>query len=243
MGLPRKTALVAGVLFIITFVTSIPALLLYNPVLEHTGYIVGAGADKRILLGALLEVLLIMANIGTAVVLFPVLKRLDEALALGYVAARLVESAFIAVGILSVLSVVTLRQDVGGAGAANAASLHIVARSLVAIHDWSFLLGPGFVVGVGNGLLLGYMTYRSGLVPRRMAMLGLVGGPLLCASGIAVLFGALGEGSAGQGMATVPEFAWELSLGIYLIVKGFKSSSVVPEEVPGLGAEPALSAM
>ncbi len=243
MGLPRKTALVAGVLFIIMFVTSIPALLLYNPVLEHTGYIVGAGADKRILLGALLEVLLIMANIGTAVVLFPVLKRLDEALALGYVAARLVESAFIAVGILSVLSVVTLRQDVGGAGAANAASLHIVARSLVAIHDWSFLLGPGFVVGVGNGLLLGYMTYRSGLVPRRMAMLGLVGGPLLCASGIAVLFGALGEGSAGQGMATVPEFAWELSLGIYLIVKGFKSSSVVPEEVPGLGAEPALSAM
>ncbi|MGP8209490.1 MAG: DUF4386 domain-containing protein [Acidimicrobiales bacterium] len=243
MGLPRKTALVAGVLFIIMFVTSIPALLLYNPVLEHTGYIVGAGADKRILLGALLEVLLIMANIGTAVVLFPVLKRLDEALALGYVAARLVESAFIAVGILSVLSVVTLRQDVGGAGAANAASLHIVARSLVAIHDWSFLLGPGFVVGVGNGLLLGYMTYRSGLVPRRMAMLGLVGGPLLCASGIAVLFGALGEGSAGQGMATVPEFAWELSLGIYLVVKGFKSSSVVPEEVPGLGAEPALSAM
>jgi len=242
MGSPRKTALVAGVFFIITFVTSIPALLLYNPVLKHTGYIVGAGADKRIFLGALLEVLLIIANIGTAVVLFPILKRVNETLALGYVAARLVESAFIAVGILSVLSVVTLRQDIGGAGAANAASLHIVARSLVAIHDWSFLLGPGFIVGVGNGLLLGYMMYRSGLVPRRMAMLGLVGGPLVCASGIAVLFGALGKGSAGQGIATVPEFAWELSLGIYLIVKGFKPSSVVPEEIPNLGVEPALSA-
>lgn len=101
----------------------------------------------------------------------------------------------------------TLRQDIGGAGAANAASLHIVARSLVAIHDWSFLLGPGYIVGVGNGLLLGYMMYRSGPVPRRMAMLGLVGGPLVCASGIAVLFGALGKGSAGQGIATVPEFA------------------------------------
>jgi len=242
MGSPRKTALVAGVFFIITFVTSIPALLLYNPVLKHTGYIVGAGADKRIFLGALLEVLLIIANIGTAVVLFPILKRVNETLALGYVAARLVESAFIAVGILSVLSVVTLRQDIGGAGAANAASLHIVARSLVAIHDWSFLLGPGFIVGVGNGLLLGYMMYRSGLVPRRMAMLGLVGGPLVCASGIAVLFGALGKGSAGQGIATVPEFAWELSLGIYLIVKGFKPPSIVPEEIPSLGVEPALSA-
>jgi len=242
MGSPRKTALVAGVFFIITFVTSIPALLLYNPVLKHTGYIVGAGADKRIFLGALLEVLLIIANIGTAVVLFPILKRVNETLALGYVAARLVESAFIAVGILSVLSVVTLRQDIGGANAANAASLHIVARSLVAIHDWSFLLGPGFIVGVGNGLLLVYLMYRSGLVPRRMAMLGLVGGPLVCASGIAVLFGALGKGSAGQGIATVPEFAWELSLGIYLIVKGFKPSSVVPEEIPNLGVEPALSA-
>jgi hypothetical protein len=242
MGSPRKAALVAGVLFIITFVTSIPALLLYNPVLKHTGYIVGAGADKRIFLGALLEVLLIIANIGTAVVLFPILKRVNETLALGYVAARLVESAFIAVGVLSVLSVVTLRQDIGGANAANAASLHIVARSLVAIHDWSFLLGPGFIVGVGNGLLLGYLMYRSGLVPRRMAMLGLVGGPLVCASGIAVLFGALGKGSAGQGIATVPEFAWELSLGIYLIVKGFKPSSIVPEEVSSLGVEPALSA-
>jgi hypothetical protein len=242
MGSPRKTALVAGVLFIITFVTSIPALLLYNPVLKHAGYIVGAGADKRIFLGSSLEVFLIIANIATAVVLFPILKRVNETLALGYVAARLVESAFIAVGILSVLSVVTLRQDIGGAGAANAASLQIVARSLVAIHDWSFLLGPGFVVGVGNGLLLGYMMYRSGLVPRRMAMLGLVGGPLVCVSGIAVLFGVLGKGSAGQGIATIPEFAWELSLGLYLIVKGFKPSSIVPKEIPDLGVEPALSA-
>ncbi len=234
--------MVAGIFLIITFVTSIPALLLYNPVLKHTGYIVGAGADKHIFLGALLEVLLIIANIATAVVLFPILKRLNETLALGYVTARLVESAFIAVGILSVLSVVTLRQDIGGAGAANAASLSVVGRSLVAIHDWSFLLGPGFIVGVGNGLLLGYMMYRSGLVPRRMAMLGLIGGPLVCASGIAVLFGAFDKGSAGQFIATIPEFFWELSLGIYLIVKGFKPSPILLDEVPNLGVDAALSA-
>jgi len=236
----RKTALVAGIFFIITFVTSIPALFLYNPVLKHTGYIVGAGADKRIFFAAFLEVLLIVANIATAVVLFPILKRLSETLALGYVTARLVESGFIAVGILSVLSVVTLRQDIGGAGAANAASLHIGARSLVAIHDWSFLLGPGFIVGIGNGLLLGYMMYRSGLVPRSMAMLGLVGGPLVCASGIAVLFGALGKGSAGQAIATIPEFVWELSLGIYLIVKGFKPCSILLDKIPSLRTDAAL---
>jgi hypothetical protein len=221
----RRTAFVAGVLFIITFVTSIPAaLVLYTPVLDHVNYIVGAGADNRIALGALLEMILIIANIGTAVVLFPILKRQNEGLALGYVTARLMESTFIAVGILSLLAIVTLRPDVGGT--ADAGSLVLVGRSLVAIHDWTFLLGPGWVVGVGNGLLLGYLMYRSGLVPRGMAMLGLIGGPLIIASGTAVLFNVFDPGSAPQVIATAPEFVWELSLGIYLMVKGFKPSPI-----------------
>jgi hypothetical protein len=194
-------------------------------------YFFAAASDNRIAFGALLEMILIVANIGTAVVLFPILKRQSERLALGYLTARIVESGFIAVGILSLLAVVTLRQDVG-ASAADAGSLVIAGRSLVAIHDWTFLLGPGWVVGVGNGLLLGYVMYRSGLVPRRMAMLGLIGGPLIIASGTAVLFGAIEPGSGLQVIATIPEFLWELSLGIYLIVKGFKQSSpilVIPE--------------
>jgi hypothetical protein len=220
----RRLAHIAGALFVLTFLTSIPAFLLYDPVLNDPGYIVGAGADTRVFIGALLELLLIIANIGTAVVLFPILKRQNEGLALGYVTARVVECAFIAVGIISVLSVVTLRQEAAGA---SADSLLPIGQSLVAIHDWTFLLGPGFVVGVGNGLLLGYLMYRSGLVPRQMAVLGLVGGPLVCASGIAVLFGVIEQGSAGQLVATIPEIAWEASLGIYLIAKGFKPSSVI----------------
>jgi hypothetical protein len=220
----RRTAFVAGLLFIITFVVSIPAaLVLYTPMLDHPNYIVGAGADSRIALGALLEMILIVANIGTAVVLFPILKRQNESLALGYVTARVMESAFIAVGILSLLAVVTLRQD---AGAAGGDSLVMDGRSLVAIHDWTFLLGPGWVVGLGNGLLLGYLMYRSGLVPRGMAMLGLIGGPLIIASGTGVLFDVFESGSGPQVIATAPEFLWELSLGIYLIVKGFKPSAI-----------------
>ena len=177
MSSTRKTALIAGALFVITFLTSIPAaLLLYTPVLDHTNYIVGAGADTRIALGALLEVLLIIANVGSAVVLFPVLKRQHEGLALGYVTARIIESTFIAIGIVSLLAVVTLRKDIGAAGGTG--PLVTVGRSLVAIHDWTFLLGPGFIVGVGNGLILGYLMYRSGLVPRRAAWLGLIGGQI-----------------------------------------------------------------
>jgi hypothetical protein len=160
------------------------------------------------------------------VVLFPILKRQNEAGALGYVTARIVESTFIAIGIVSLLAILTVRKD--GVPGANAA----LGKSLLAIHDWTFLLGPGFIVGVGNGLLLGYLMYRSGLVPRGMAMLGLIGGPLICASGILVLFDVIGAGSPVQAIATIPEFIWELSLGIYLIVKGFKPSPILIAEGP-----------
>jgi hypothetical protein len=226
----RRTAFVAGLLFIITFVASIPAALaLYTVVLDHPDYILGAGADSRIALGALLEMILIIANIGTAVVLYPILKRQSESLALGYVTARVMESAFIGVGILSLLAVVTLRRDVGATGADP---LVIAGRSLVAIHDWTFLLGPGWVVGVGNGLILGYLMYRSGLVPRGMAMLGLIGGPLIFLSGTLVMFHVIEPGSGAQIIATVPEFFWELSFGIYLMVKGFRPSPITA----GLGS-------
>ena len=227
MDSTRRTSFVTGVLFIVTFVTSIPAaLVLYTPVLDDANYIVGAGADAGVALGALLEVLLIIANVGTAVALFPILKRQSEPLALGYVTARLVECTFIAIGIVSLLAVVTLRQDVAGTAGADAASLLTAGRSLVAVHDWTFLLGPGWVVGVGNGLILGWLMYRSGLVPRGMALLGLVAGPVLLAGGTAALLGVIEPDSALKNLAAGPEFVWELSLGIYLMVKGFKSSGV-----------------
>ena len=177
----RRTALIAGVLFIITFVASIPAVLLYGPVLSDPNYVIGSGADARIPLGALLEVVTVIANIGTAVVLFPVLRRQNEGIALGYVAARLVEGTFIVVGIVCLLAVVTLRQDFALAPGADKAAFVTAGKALVAVHDWTFLFGPGFLgAGFGNGILLGYLMYRSALVPRPMAWLGLVGGLRLC---------------------------------------------------------------
>jgi Domain of unknown function (DUF4386) len=233
---PQTIARVTGVLFLITFITSIPAaFVFYAPVLDDPRYIVGAGADTSVQWGAFLELILIIANIGTAVVLFPILKRQNEILALGYVTARLVECAFIAVGILSLLSVVTLRQEAAGA---DAGSLIAVGESLVALHDWTFLLGPGFVVGIGNGLMLGYLMYRSALVPRAMAVLGLTGGPLVMASGVAILFGAFEAGSVWQAIATIPEFLWELSLGIWLMVKGFNPSVLASEKFRPMPAQP-----
>jgi hypothetical protein len=220
---PQTIARVFGVLFLITFITSIPAYFFLVPVLDDPRYIVGASADTRVSFGAFLELLLIIANIGTAVVLYPIVRRQNEILALGYVAARVMESVFIAVGILSLLTVVTLRQE--AAAGADAASLLTAGKSLVALHEWTRLLGPGFVVGVGNGLILGYLMYRSGLVPRGMAVLGLIGGPLIIVTGVGVLLGILEEGGVWQ-VAVIPEFFWELSLGIWSIVRGFNPSAI-----------------
>jgi hypothetical protein len=225
MSLDQKRARAFGVLYLITFVTSIPAALLYGPLLDHpVRYIAGAGHDTQILLGALLELLLIVANIGTAVVIFPIVRRQNEELALGYVTARLFECTFILVGIVSVLGIVTLRREVAGAAEGT------TAYTLAAIKDWTFLLGPGWVVGWGNGLILGYLMYRSGLVPRRAAWLGLIAGPLIIASGTAVMFAGDDPSDSLrllQGLATIPEFLWELFLGVYCTIKGFRPSSPI----------------
>jgi hypothetical protein len=227
----RKSALVTGVLFIVTFVTSIPALALYGPVLNNSRYILGAGADTRIFVAALLEVLLAIAGIGTAVAIFPVVKRQNESIALGYVAARVVESTIIAVGIISLLAVVTMRRDYAGSSA-DAATLVIAGKSLVAIHKWTFLLGPGFCAGIENGLMLGYLMYRSGLVPRPIAVLGLIGGTLAFAAATAELFGLFPQVSAQAAILVLPEALFEAAIGIWLIVKGFKPSPITSSQHP-----------
>jgi hypothetical protein len=240
---PQKIARITGILLLVTFVTSIPAqLIFYKPLLNHINYILGAGSDTRIYWGALFEAILVVANIATAVVLYPIVKRQSEIFALGYVAERIAESVVIMMGIFSVLSIVTLHQDLAGASGANAASLVTAGRTLVAFHDWTFLFGPGFLDGIGTGILLGYLMYRSNLVPRWMAMLGLIGGPLLLLGFVGVLFNVLEAGSAGQFLMSVFEILWELSLGIYLLVWGFKPQSVAALGTLPPAIEPSLAA-
>ncbi len=225
MALDQKRARWFGVLYLITFVTSIPALLLYEPALRHpVAFAAGSGNVNKIYLGALLELLLIIANIGTAVVIVPIMRRQFEDLSIGYVTARIVECTFILVGIVCMLGIATLQQQAAGAAEAT------VAYTLAALKDWTFLLGPGWVVGWGNGLILGYMMYRTGLVPRRWCWLGMIGGPLLSITGTAILFTGNNPSSglhSVQGLATIPEAAWELFLGVYCTIWGFKRDAPI----------------
>ena len=223
----RQRARIAGWLMAVTFFTAIPAaLILYNPVLNETDYILGAGDDTRVTLGALLEIFLMIGNVGTAVVIFPILRRYSETLSLSYVASRTIEATIIGVGAISLLSVVTLRDDLAASIGADGTSLDIAGQTLVAIHDWTFLLGPGFCVGV-NGILLGWLMYRTGLMPPRLAMLGVMGGPLIFASSIAVLFGAYEQDGCTPSLAARGPFRGGVC--DYLIVKGFRPSPILDD--------------
>jgi hypothetical protein len=215
----RKIAFVGGALYVITFATSIPARILYGPVRNDPNYILGPGADTQVLFAGFLDVMLALACIGTAVALYPVVKRQNEGVALGFIGSRTLEAAIIVAGAVSLLSVVTLRQAGAGADALGA------SQALVAQYDWTFLFGPGFMACV-NALLLGSLMYRSRLVPRIIPLLGLIGAPLLLASDVAVMFGLWEQFSLPAGIATIPIFVWELSLGVYLVVKGFKPSPI-----------------
>jgi len=213
----RKTALVAGALYLVTFV-SIPTLTLYGPVHRAT-YISGPGPDTGVLWGGLLELIVAVACIGTAVVLYPVVSRQNQAVALGFVAARVLEAATIVAGVAILLSVVTLRRAGVGADAT------MTGQALVALYDRTFLLGQSFIPAA-NALLLGSLLYRSRLVPRVLPLLGFIGAPLLVAATVATMCGVVDRVSALSGIAALPIALWEFSLGVWLLAKGFTPSPV-----------------
>ena len=224
MDSARKTALVAGIFYLITFI-SIPTLFLYGPVKNHRDWILSSGGHSAVLVGCFLEVIVALAGIGTAVTLYPVLKRQNEGAALGFVTARVLEGSMIFAGVASLLSLVTLRQHLGGAAGVNTAALVTTGASHVAVYNATFLLGQSTMPAI-NALLLGTLLYRSRLVPRALPVLGLIGAPLLLAADIATLFGGIGQYSSLAALAALPVAAWELSLGIWLVVKGFNPSPI-----------------
>jgi Domain of unknown function (DUF4386) len=218
----QRTARIMGAWFLGTFVFSIPAFWFYNPLLNHATYVVGSGDDTRVGVGALLEILLAISGIATAVVIFPIVKRVNESVALGYIASRTVESILILVGVLSLMSVVALRT-----GTATSGGLVDVARGLLAVHDQTSLLGPQFCAGLGNGILLGSLMWRSRLLPRPMVLFGLIGGPLALLAGTGVLLNVWDMHAALPVACTAPEAIWEFSLSVWLLVKGFQPSPIL----------------
>jgi hypothetical protein len=229
----QRTGRIFGWLFIGTFVTSIPARLLFihgvGASWSNMHFVPGATSHASLKLGAILEFGLIVTQIGTAIVIYPLVRRQSETVSLAYVVARIMESVFAVVGLMSIISVVNVADALSGRSGSAAAALATQGNSLVHTYEWAFLWGPGLIAGIGNGILLGYLMYRSELVPRRMALLGLVGGPLLILSFVMTLIGVYKNGQGPSGLLALPEAAWELSLGVYCAWKGFRPSSPLAE--------------
>ncbi len=177
--------------------------------------------------GAVFEFGLIITQIATAVVIYPLVRRQSETVALGYVSARVMESVFAAIGIISIITVVDVANSISLATGTHAAALGATGNSLVRSYDWAFLWGPGLVAGIGNGIMLGYLMYKSALVPRRMAVVGMVGGSLLIISFLLQLAGTYKNGSSASALLSLPESVWELFLGIYCAWKGFRTDSPI----------------
>jgi uncharacterized protein DUF4386 len=223
----RKTALVAGVLYLLTFV-SIPTLFIYAAV-KSPNYIIGPGPDTSAIIGGILEIIVALAGIGTAVVLFPVLKKQNEAAALGLVASRILESGTIFVGVAFLMSIVTLRQ--AGAGAEALVTSHALAT----LYDRIFLQGQSFMPAICD-LLLGFLLDQSRLVPRGLSLIGIVGGPILLAGYLAVMFGLLGQHAPLAALSALPVALFEFSLGVWLVAKGFNPSALPSESAKGFNA-------
>jgi hypothetical protein len=220
----RQVSLVAGLFFLLTFI-HVLILPLYDDILNDPDFILGAGETTPVRLGALVEIVTIIANVATGVLLFQVLRRQHLGMALGYVGVRIFEATIIAVGTICLLAIVTLREDFGGAAGVDTANLSAIGSALVAVRDWTFFFGPG-LCAIGTGLLLGTLMLRAALVPRGMAFLGIIGGPLSAVGLTFVLFGQWEQDDPQQFLFTLPEIAWELSLGFYLIFWGFKPSPI-----------------
>jgi hypothetical protein len=221
----RKSAIATGVLFLISDVLAIPAVLLYQPALSNPNFIIGSGPDTQVLLGVLCDIIVALAVAGTSVALFPVVKRWGEGVALGYVGLRTLEAGIVAVGVIPMLAVVSLRQHLTGAAGTDPATLAPIGSALAALYNGTFLVGPGLVCPV-NTVLMASLMYRSRLVPRFIPVLGLVGAPLVFATNSAKMFGLFEGTPPWVGIAVLPLFAWEVTLSIYLIVKGFRASAL-----------------
>ena len=213
----RKTSLAAGVLYMLTFV-SIPTVALYGSI-QQPGYIMGAASDRPAIIGGILEIIVALAGISTSVVLYPILRKQHQTAALGLVAARILESGTIFVGVAFLLSIVTLHQTGAGANAS------VISSALVVLYHRIFLLGQSFMPAICD-LLLGFMLYKSRLVPKGLAIIGIVGALPLIAGYLAMMFGVIERNSPMAGLSAVLVALFEFSLGIYLVVKGFKLSPI-----------------
>jgi hypothetical protein len=226
MNSNKKAAKIVGVLFILAAVTAIIGLILYDPILKGPDYLIkGNEHSNKVILGAFMELILVVSAVGTATTMFPFLKKYNETIALWHVCFRFLEAVVITVGIISVLSLLTLSREFVAAGSPDVAAYQVSGTLLKAVHDWTFLLGPNFMLGI-NTMMYSYILFKSKLVPRFIPILGMTGATLIFICALLVMFGVIEQLSVWGAILALPVFANEMILAVWLIVKGFNESAL-----------------
>jgi hypothetical protein len=222
----RVAAKIVGVLFILAAVTAIIGLKLYDPILNGPDYLMnGSKNANQVIVGALMELILVVSAVGTATTMFPILKKYNETIALWHICFRFLEAIIITVGVISVLSLLTLSREYVAAGASDIGSFQASGTLLKAIHDWTFLLGPNFMLGI-NTMMYSYIFYKSELLPRFIPILGMTGATLVFLAAILEMFGVFSQISVWGAVLSLPVFANEMILAVWLIMKGFNESAL-----------------
>jgi hypothetical protein len=226
MNSNKKASKIVGMLFILAAVTAVAGVLLYDPFLKGSDYLMnGSKHANQVALGALMELILVVSAVGTATTMFPILRRYNETIALWHVCFRFLEAIIITIGVISVLSLLTLSTEFVAGGAANPASFESSGIVLKAIHEWTFMLGPNFMLGV-NTIMYSYIFYKTKLVPRFISILGMTGATLVFICALLVLFGVIEQVSVWGGILALPVAANEMILAGWLLVKGFNQTAL-----------------
>jgi hypothetical protein len=222
----QKAAKIVGVLFILAAVSAVAGVMLYDPILNGSDYLInGSKHANQVILGALMELILVVSAVGTATTMFPILRRYNETIALWHVCFRFLEAIVITVGVISVLSLLTLSQEFVAAGAPDVAAFQTSGTVLKDIHEWTFMLGPNFMLGI-NTMMYSYIFYKTKLVPRFIPILGMTGATLVFICALLVMFDVIEQVSVWGGLLALPVAANEMILAVWLIMKGFNSSAL-----------------
>ncbi|MBT2738930.1 DUF4386 domain-containing protein [Bacillus sp. ISL-7] len=226
MNSNKKAAKIVGILFILAAVTAVIGLNLYNPILKDSDYLIkGSEHTNQVIMGAIMELILVISAVGTATTMFPFLRKYNETIALWHVCFRFLEAVIIMVGVISVLSLLTLSREYATASVPDIASYQASGILLKAVHDWTFLLGPNFMLGI-NTMMYSYIFFKSKLVPRFIPILGMTGAALVFVAALLEMFGIIQQVSVWGAILSLPVAANEMILAVWLIVKGFNESAL-----------------
>lgn len=228
---PHKlNAVITGLLYIAAAAASISALRLYGPILFNTSYLTDEVVKyKSVIAGGFCELLAAGTVAGTAIMLYPYLRRYNERLGLTYLCFRWFEAVLILMGTVGVLTMFSLSQLYKTTLHPADLSFHVTASMLKALYCWTLILGPNFMLGI-NTFIYSVVFFKTQLIPRMISTLGIIASIFIFVASLLEMFGIIQQLSISGALLAFPIFIYEMTLAFWLLFKGFNSKNPILKE-------------